>query len=132
MDDKTEIRIPVGAIVSADLTVSNADETLAFYQAVIGWGTEGLPMKDEQGAYADHVVKDDQENWVGGICHRRGMNANLPAGWVIYVQVEDIAHSLERCQELGGEVLKKSHLKNGDLQYAVIKDPAGAILALTH
>jgi predicted enzyme related to lactoylglutathione lyase len=60
------------------------------------------------------------------------MNADLPAGWVVYIQVEDIAHSLERCQELGGEVLKKSHLKNGDLQYAVIKDPAGAILALTH
>ena len=118
-------------IISADLTVPNADEVLAFYQAVIGWETEGLTMQDEQGTYTDHVVKDGTGEWVGGICHRRGVNADLPPVWMVYVQVANIEQSLDQCLALGGQVLKRSFLDDGNLQYAVIQDPAGAILALT-
>lgn len=124
-------RYPVGAIISADLTVPNADALLGFYQAVIGWDSEALTMQDEQGTYADHVVKDQTGQWVGGICHQRGVNADLPPVWLVYIQVADIAKSLEQCVALGGEVLKRSYLEGGSLQYAVIKDPAGAVLALT-
>lgn len=131
MTDQTVKSYPVGAIISADLTVPNADDILAFYQDVIGWGAEGLTMQDEQGTYADHVVKDATEQWVGGICHQRGINADLPPVWLIYIQVADIERSLERCLTLGGQVLKRSHMEDGSLQYAVIQDPAGAILALT-
>jgi predicted enzyme related to lactoylglutathione lyase len=131
MNDQTKNAYQVGAIISADLTVPNAAEVLAFYQAVIGWGTEGLTMQDEQGTYTDHVIKDGAGQWVGGICWRRGMNADLPPVWLVYIQVTNIAQSLERCLALGGQVLKRSHLEDGSLQYAVIQDPVGAILALT-
>lgn len=131
MSDGNEKLYPVGAIISADLTIGNTEQVLDFYQQVIGWEPEGLTMQDEQGDYTDYVVKDEMGNWVGGICHKRGANQDLPPVWLVYIQVADIEGSLQRCVALGGQVLKKSHLDDGSVQYAVIQDPAGAILAIT-
>jgi predicted enzyme related to lactoylglutathione lyase len=50
---------------------------------------------------------------------------------MVYVQVADIAVSVERCKALGGKVLKTAQMEDGTIQYAVIQDPAGAILAIT-
>lgn len=121
----------VGSIISADITIPNAGAIKEFYKAVIGWDTEALIMKDQQGAYDDYVVKDAAGNWVGGICHQRGVNKDLPPVWIVYINVEDIQRSIEKCRELGGKVLKEARMADGSLQYALIEDPAGAVLAVT-
>lgn len=131
MSDTTMSKPRAGAVISTDLTVANADEVLAFYKQVIGWDSEELTMEDEQGEYADYVVKDEAGNWVGGICHKRGMNADLPPQWIVYVQVANIDESLQHCEASGGEVLKKVTAEDGSVQYALIQDPAGAVLAIT-
>jgi predicted enzyme related to lactoylglutathione lyase len=66
---------------------------------------------------------------VGGICHARGSNSNLPPQWLIYVQVEDVARSAERCVELGGTVLDGPR-SLGESRFCVIQDPAGAVMGL--
>lgn len=113
----------VGSIVSADLTVDDAAALRDFYEGVIGWAVDDFDM----GGYHDYMLRSaDGEQLVGGLCHSRGENAGLPAVWLVYVNVADLDRSAERCVELGGKVLVRND------QYAVIQDPAGAILAITH
>ena len=113
----------VGTIVSADLTVPDASGLRDFYEKVVGWTFDGLDM----GGYQDYMLKtSDGADLVGGLCHARGGNAGLPPVWLVYVNVDDIDASARRCEELGGTVL----VQNDD--YAVIRDPAGAVMAITH
>ena len=121
----------VGAIVSTDLTVPNADVLKEFYAQVIGWIPEELNMGGEP-AYVDYIMKDAQGNWVGGICHARRENADIPPQWIVYIHVADIKKSIEKCKKLGGKIIKEAFDKRGHYRYAMIQDPEGAIIAVTH
>lgn len=81
----------IGSIISTDITVDNTDNLRDFYKEVVGWEVEEILMEDENGKYTDYVVKNNEGEWVGGICHQRGVNKDLPSQWIIYVTVEDIA-----------------------------------------
>ena len=63
-------------------------------------------------------------------CHARGINADLPAKWLVYVVVADLESSLAECRRLGGAVVTGPKAMGQDARYAVIRDPAGAVLAL--
>jgi predicted enzyme related to lactoylglutathione lyase len=131
MAEPNEKQYKIGQIISADLTIPNAEEIRDFYKAVIGWESEDLAMSDENGEYADYVMKDREGNWVGGVCHKRGGLKNFPPVWIVYVNVENIEESCQRCAALGGKILHKATNEDGSLMYAVIQDPAGSILAIT-
>lgn len=119
-----------GQIISADLTVDNATAIRDFYKEVIGWEVEEMPLKDGVEAYNDYVVKDSEGNWVGGICHNRGVNQGIPPQWMVYVNVADVGESVRRCIELGGKIIRESRDSHGNYQYVMIQDPAGAILGI--
>jgi uncharacterized protein len=123
--------IIAGTVISTDITVENASELKDFYAEVIGWQVEEMQLSDEGGAYADYVMKDQAGNWAAGVCHRRGVNADLPQGWIVYVAVADISKSIEAATRLGGLVLKEQKDAEGNYYYAMIQDPTGAVLALT-
>src|SRR5690606_15439699 len=99
-------KTPIGSIVSTDITVDAPKQLIEFYKEVIGWEEEGLLMKDESGTYTDYVMKDDQGNWIGGICHHRGVNKGIPPQWIVYINVADIKQSIDKCLQLGGKVIK--------------------------
>lgn len=120
----------VGTIISADLTVPDAGEIKEFYTQVIGWTSEELRM-GEDADYVDYVMKDSEENWVGGVCHSRGVNMGIPPQWIVYINVADIKKSVTKCKELGGKVIKEAFDSNGNYVYAMLQDPAGAVLAVT-
>jgi uncharacterized protein len=125
-----EIKKPIGSIISTDLTIPNAEKIRDFYKEVIGWEVEEMPLSDADGQYADYIMKDKEGNWAAGVCHKRGPNHDLPPQWIVYINVEDVGKSIEKCHQLGGKVLKE--MKNEEkIIYALIEDPAGAILALT-
>lgn len=109
-----------GKIVWQDLTVPDADRVRDFYAGVVGWSTSMVDM----GGYADYTM-----GGVAGICHARGTNENQPPQWLIYVTVENLEHSLEQANALGGSVIDGPRAM-GQARYAVIKDPAGAYMAL--
>ena len=118
---------PPGAIAWVDLTVKDANRARDFYQNVVGWSVEEHSMGD----YSDYVMRGGPENnGVAGICHAQGLNADLPPVWLIYVTVEDIEASCQRCSELGGTVLSAPRSVGGYGRMAVIQDPSGAALAL--
>jgi predicted enzyme related to lactoylglutathione lyase len=117
----------VGTIIWQDLTAPNADGLKEFYSQVIGWHAEPVNM----GAYSDYeMVSPTSGEPVVGICHAAGPNADLPAQWLIYFSVANVEESIARVLELGGEVLVGPK-PLGDETFCVIRDPAGAVCALT-
>ena len=116
-----------GTIVWFDLTVPDAPGIRDFYQSVIGWSPEPVAMGD----YDDFsMVAPGDGSTVAGVCHARGDNAELPPHWIAYIGVDDLDASLERCVAGGGAVLSKVKGSEEHGRYRVIRDPAGAVLAL--
>ena len=92
----------VGKVSWMDLTVNDAEEIRQFYEAVANWTNKPVQMGD----YQDYCMESGDGETVAGICHAKGENANLPAQWLIYINVEDLDTSIERCQSLGGKVVQ--------------------------
>jgi hypothetical protein len=116
-----------GTIGWFDLTVPNAEDIKDFYSAVVGWKTEPLSM----GEYNDYIMKSMETGLpVAGICHAKGVNANLPQQWLIYINVESIDLSVKRVLEFGGKILKDPKEMAGYGKFCIIQDPANAVCAL--
>jgi uncharacterized protein len=116
----------IGSINWRDLTVPDATKVSAFYSAVVGWKIVSLDM----GGYNDYCMNTPRTGeTVAGICHARGMNADLPPQWLMYVTVKDLNASLRQCRKLGGKVVRATR-SFGESRYSVIRDPAGAHVAL--
>lgn len=115
----------VGTIAWNDLTVAHAETVRDFYQAVVGWTSDGHDMGD----YEDYTVAAPGGDVVAGICHARGQNADIPPQWLMYVTVADVDASAQTCVERGGEVVVAPRAI-GKSRFCVIKDPAGAVVAL--
>ncbi len=116
----------VGTVVGFDLTVDDADRVRDFYSAVVGWSVVPLSMGD----YDDYVMMSPAGVPVAGVCHARGGNADLPAQWLSYIGVDDLDLAVKRCVELGGEVVAGPKGEAPGARFVVIRDPAGAVLAL--
>ena len=119
-----------GRIGWLDLTVTDATATRDFYRQVIGWSVQDVEMKDGSERYADYNMLGDDGSPLAGVCHARGVNADLPPVWMIYLLVGDLAESLRRVEEEGGKVIKKTKGTDGEWAHAAIQDPVGAYLAL--
>jgi hypothetical protein len=116
----------IGSITWQDLTIENADQVRDFYSAVVGWEARG----EDMGGYSDyHMIPRGGSASAAGICHSRGISADLPPQWLIYISVESAEKSAARCVELGGKVIVAPRPMGKDV-FCVIQDPAGAVCAL--
>ena len=117
----------IGTISWADLTVAAAPAVRDFYRAVVGWESVDVEM----GGYSDFCMNlPGSGDPIAGICHARGANANLPPQWLIYINVLDLDQSMARCVEGGGAVLAGPRAMGSQGRFCVIRDPAGAAVAL--
>ncbi len=115
-----------GTIAWCDLTTSDADSVRDFYAHVTGW----TPRAEAMEGYSDYsMLPPSGTDPVAGICHARGPNADIPPQWLIYILVEDVDVSAERCVARGGSVVAGPRPMAGG-RFAVIRDPAGAVCAL--
>jgi predicted enzyme related to lactoylglutathione lyase len=116
----------VGKVEWMDLTVPDAGQLQKFYTSVVGWSSNDVDM----GSYSDFNLNlPGTEDTIAGVCHSRSNNDNIPSQWLIYVRVKSVADSAERCKKMGGEVLDGPRRMGGS-NFCVIKDPAGAVMAL--
>ena len=116
----------IGKIEWLDLTVDDASRVKDFYCSVVGWSS----TEQDMGTYSDYNINlPGTVNTIAGICHAKGANANMPAQWLAYVRVAKVADSAEKCEKSGGKVLDGPR-RMGGMQFCVIQDPAGAVLAL--
>jgi predicted enzyme related to lactoylglutathione lyase len=117
----------VGSMAWFDLTVPNAKEVSEFYSSVVGWQPNPVSM----GEYDDYSMQTpNTKTDVAGVCHATGVNADLPAQWLMYIKVTDLDASVEQVVKLGGSVLTPIKKLSDTSQYAVIKDPSGAVCAI--
>ena len=115
-----------GTIAWTDLTVADAPRVRDFYREVVGWEVRGEPM----GGYEDFsMLPPGTDRAVAGVCHARGVNADMPPQWLVYVVVPDVDRSAARCVELGGTIVTAPRPLGGG-RVCVVRDPAGAVLAL--
>ncbi len=116
----------VGRIVWQDLTVDDAANVRAFYEAVVGWKSVEVPVE----GYCDYSMNaPGAGETVAGVCHARGSNAAIPAVWLVYITVADVLQSVAEVVRLGGTVIDGPRQMSGRL-FAVIRDPAGAVCAI--
>lgn len=119
-------RPETGSMVWIDLTVPNAEGVRDFYAGVVGW----TPTEVDMGGYSDFSMNTPESGTtITGVCHARGVNQAIPPAWMPYFTVADLDASIERCTELGGEVVVKPR-ELGEGRFCVVKDPAGAVAAL--
>ena len=123
----TESQKPTpGQIIWVDLTVPDAEGLRDFYSQLVGW----QPQPVDMGGYNDfNMMLPDGSAPAAGICYARGENANLPAQWLIYITVENLAKAIEDCIALGGALLTEPKMQP-DHRFCVVQDPAGAVVAL--
>jgi predicted enzyme related to lactoylglutathione lyase len=115
-----------GKISWVDLTIPDAEAVRTFYEAVAGWTSDPVSMGD----YDDYsMLPAADAPPVAGVCHSRGPNAEMPAQWMIYINVADLEASLKACVENGGQVIVRRPPESWGAM-AVIRDPAGAVCAL--
>ena len=120
----------VGRIAWADLTVADAQATRDFYREVVGWSVQDVAMEDAGERYADFNLLGADGEPAAGVCHARGVNAELPPVWLIYLPVGDLPESLARVRAEGGKVIREARAADGAYAFAVIQDPVGAFVAL--
>lgn len=121
---------PMGLISWLDLTVPDASATRDFYGQVIGWSALDVEMEDASERYSDYSMLGDGGTPAAGVCHARGARQDLPPVWVIHLPVGDLAESVRRVREEGGEVIQETRGEDGDYARVVIRDLVGAYIAL--
>ncbi len=115
-----------GKILWRDLTVDQAEVVRDFYCKIAGWEYSEHNM----GNYSDYnIIDPDTKEVIAGICHKKGPNANIPSQWLLYTTVENLEEKLQICRDMGGKVLDGPR-KMGGSNFAVIQDPAGAVMGL--
>lgn len=117
----------VGQFVWADLTTNQTESLKEFYKEVIGWQEFPVAMKDGEEEYNDYAMMIDEKQPAGGICNKRGINANIPSQWIMYIAVEDVDITLKKALENGGKLIHENKKSDGSLNYVIIQDPAGAV-----
>lgn len=116
-----------GSLAWIDLTVPDAEGLRDFYAAVVGWRPEAVDC----GAHDDYnMLQPGTDVAVAGVCHARGINADVPPVWLPYVLVADLDASLAAVRACGGAVLHGPRPGGDGSALAVIRDPAGACMAL--
>ncbi len=108
----------------------------AFYQQTLGWrlnevGTGGAPDTVGPDHYSEAFPAGSSDS-AAGIMAASGMfGEGHPSFWQVYITVDDVAATVAKAADLGGEVLMAGEVTPwGTL--ASIKDPMGAVLCLGH
>jgi len=107
----------IGGVLSADIAVPDHERELGFYTKVLTTGSTPLWRDDLTNIEGTPII---------GLGVRSPEYEALPLQWMPHFQVSDVAASAERTLELGGQELMHGKSDNGESQWAVLVDPAGA------
>jgi predicted enzyme related to lactoylglutathione lyase len=111
-----------GALCWNELNTRDVDGALAFYEQVFGLTAQRSDAYNEL-KLGDRVV--------GGCMQMPEMiPAEVPAHWLAYFAVADIAASTERAKSLGAQAMVEA-MEAGDVgRFSVLGDPMGAVFAI--
>ena len=111
------------AFVHLELNTDDIQHARAFYEAVLGWSFDEVPMGEATYTQINTPVPPG-----AGIQPKTA--DELPSHWMPYVAVEDIAATIAKARDAGAEILAEPNDVEGASPAAVIKDPSGAIFGI--
>ncbi len=116
-----------GRFIWYELMTPDVAGARAFYGDVVGWTTSQMPGGD-----MPYWVLEADGYGVGGIMvlGEEHKAAGIPPNWTAYVAVDDADAAVETARSLGGSVMREPQDIPGVGRFAIIADPAGAVLAV--
>lgn len=116
-----------GSIHWNELNTFAPAKARAFYEAVLGWSFDAVPM--EGGTY---LVAKRGDAMVAGIFDMAlgGLPPATPSHWLTYIAVDDVDARARQAVEAGGRVLRAPWDVPGVGRVAIIQDAAGAGVGL--
>ncbi len=116
-----------GTLCWNELTTRAVDESLAFYEAVVGLQAHRLDMGESD--YYELQLASGRT--VAGLMPMVGemWPAEIPNHWMVYFAVDDTDATAARCVELGGQVsVPPTDIPPG--RFAVLNDPQGGFFSV--
>jgi len=116
----------VGEFSWHELGTSDLDAAVAFYTALFGW-EKGERMEMDEGSYQLLRRAGADFDMVG--VYRKNASSGDPA-WLVYINVPDVAATMEACVRLGGKSLAESPIRVPGGLIAPLQDAQGAYFAV--
>ncbi len=113
-----------GTFVWYELMSTNTQASAAFFSELFGWTTQTMDM----GPGGQYTMLANGESAFGGLQAQQMQGA--PSCWVGYIQVPDVAQSVEKVQRMGGNTLVPTTEIPNTGTFAIVTDPQGAAFAL--
>ncbi|SDO14759.1 hypothetical protein SAMN04488061_0405 [Filomicrobium insigne] len=125
----------VGFIWWSELLAPETEKLTDFYSKVMGWNTKVVDADDQ--TQEPSSPEDRYTIFLNGNQEVAGlMRANHPVaphtglGWFTYMEVEDVAATIEKVEANGGTILRDPmETENGDV-IAVVNDPMGNVFGI--
>lgn len=116
-----------GRFIWYELMTSDPAGAKAFYSNVVGWTPQDMPMGD-----MTYTVLNAGDHGVAGLMQipQEAAAMGIPPNWTGYVAVDDCDTSAEQAKTLGGSVMRPPMDIPGIGRFAIIADPAGAVIAI--
>lgn len=120
--------LPDGAMVWHELVTPDPARARDFHAAIFGWTFS----RHDMGELGEYWVANRDGAGVAGVMQlpAEAVAEGATAHWLPYVQVADVDRSAARAAELGGTVLVRPADIPDVGRFAVLRDPAGAFVAL--
>ncbi len=108
-----------------ELMSRDVERDKAFYQDVIGWTFEGMPMAHEGGRTYWIAMMNGQP--VAGMFDISGTEFNgVPVGWMPYLAVDDIDARVGTAVKAGAQLMRPIFDVPDVGRIAILREPGGA------
>jgi len=116
-----------GRFIWYELMTPDIEGAIAFYGSVAGWTATRMPGED-----MEYWVLEADGAGVGGVMRlgEEHKAQGIPPNWTGYVAVDDCDAAAAKFRSLGGSVMREPQDIPGIGRFAIVADPAGAVLAI--
>ena len=110
-----------------ELNTWEPDQARHFYNVTLGWDFQPTQLPDG----SRYWVAQKDGRAVGGIFQLTEPDfEGIPAHWMTYLAVDDIAAAQSRAKQAGGEILRPAFRLHGVGRLSVVNDTSGAVIGL--
>jgi predicted enzyme related to lactoylglutathione lyase len=114
-----------GAFYWNELMTRNVEQVKRFYENVIGWTFEAMPM----GGEGDYWVANMDGKPVGGIFPMQGSDfTGVPESWLSYIEVDDVDARVQQARAAGATVMREPFDVPSVGRIAILTQPGGAVI----
>jgi predicted enzyme related to lactoylglutathione lyase len=119
-----------GRFIWYELMTPDTSGAKRFYGDVVGWTAQDMPMPD--GGGEPYSILSANGTGVAGMMNLgEPMKAQgVPPNWTGYVCVDDCDAAAAKVKTLGGSVMREPLDIPGIGRFAIVADPAGAVVAI--